>query len=223
MASNDDRQGISIDARFAAAIGVLCVILTIVGEKLISNDGDNSSSPEVTTTVFVTPESQPTDDSSAPTPTSTESTSTDPPANPEPTSAYLSDMEPVNSSDYLLESKMVNGRVYSHSVAIDDLGTCGSGQPRKVEFQLDRKWRTFDAWVGLDNNAMSGARYQIEVFNSDTGALLKSDIVKPNMVRHWQVNIRGIARLKLSENYIDGVEGYCRPAIVVWGNAQVRK
>ena len=137
---------------------------------------------------------------------------------------FLSDMTPIEFVALLPAVQRINGKEYLHSVAMQDIGRCVVElKPGIAEYQLDRNWHTLHVWGGLSNASKTGVEIQLSISDSDSGASLWSATFKPNSVKEMTLNVSNVARIKLREDYVGGVDNDCAPGVAVWGDAELRK
>ncbi|MFH8453522.1 NPCBM/NEW2 domain-containing protein [Streptomyces fungicidicus] len=134
-----------------------------------------------------------------------------------PREKYLSEIDPLRS-EYGVDagSAEINGEQYSQSVIMRaDKSYVPYGD---AEYKLGRKWRTFDATIGLRDDSPRKAVLKFEVFAD--GKRLHQERMKVGESSKIDVNISGKLRLTLKVSYKSSVdiENYCYGA---WGDARL--
>ncbi|MEW2135559.1 NPCBM/NEW2 domain-containing protein [Streptomyces sp. NPDC005409] len=130
---------------------------------------------------------------------------------------YLGGLEPL-TSPYGIEtgSAEVNGHNYARSVS---LRVDKSSIPENyAEYNLGRHWRTFEAAIGLQDDAPSGCQIEFEVFVD--GKAINDTKLSLGEMRDLKLNISNALRLKIQATYASStdISNYCYG---VWGGARL--
>ncbi|WP_141715499.1 NPCBM/NEW2 domain-containing protein [Streptomyces sp. DvalAA-19] len=201
---------LSTDGKWSAVIGIIGIVLTVLFFALDNEDDKPTQEPS----------SPPTTRASSSTETS--SGNPEPSRSPEPQEKFLSDMEPLGNQFVVGESKSINGTDYPNTISLPVSGNCSADiKPSFVEYNLGRKWRTFNATMGLDDESMTDARVQLDIYLDGRRASV-GYIAEPNHSREVKdLDVTGVARIKFREMYVGGVDRYCQVANASWGNARL--
>ncbi|MFF2206281.1 NPCBM/NEW2 domain-containing protein [Streptomyces sp. NPDC058145] len=130
---------------------------------------------------------------------------------------YLSETDPL-SSEYGVEngSAEINGEQYSQSVAMRaDKSSVPFGD---AEYNLGRKWHSFDATIGLRDDSPRDAALKFEVFAD--GEKLHEERMMVGESSEIALKVSGKLRLTLKVSYdaSEDIDAYCYG---VWGNARL--
>ncbi|MDQ0714008.1 hypothetical protein QFZ55_003460 [Streptomyces luteogriseus] len=130
---------------------------------------------------------------------------------------YLSETDPL-SSEYGVEngSAEINGEQYSQSVVMRaDKSYVPYGD---AEYNLGRKWRSFDAIIGLRDDSPSKAALKFEIFAD--GERLHNERMEVGESNEITLNVSGKLRLTLKVSYdsSEDIDTYCYG---VWGDARL--
>jgi hypothetical protein len=132
-----------------------------------------------------------------------------------PNVTFLDGFEAVEG---YLESgqRKVNGTIHEHALARKISGMCNTVEVAKAGFDLDRKFNSFSAVVGVSDDATRSATAQFKVLGD--GELLTSGSATVGKLETLNASVVGILRLELvaSTNTCGSGEGE-----VVWGNPTV--
>lgn len=134
-----------------------------------------------------------------------------------PRTQYLSDIEPLFFTNPVESgSAVINGEAYPRTVsaALDK----SSIPAAEVEYDTGRRWKSFDAVIGIRDDSPSECSVQFEVL-IDGRSVYSRDISLGNSVG-ISVRVNDSLRLKLSVSYVGSIEPreYCYAA---WGDARL--
>ncbi|GAA2656905.1 NPCBM/NEW2 domain-containing protein [Streptomyces vastus] len=130
---------------------------------------------------------------------------------------YLSETDPL-SSEYGVEngSAEINGEQYSQSIAMRaDKSSVPYGD---AEYNLGRRWQSFDATIGLRDDSPSESALNFEVFAD--GERLHEERMKVGESSEIALNVSGKLRITLKVSYDSSeiIDTYCYG---VWGDARL--
>ncbi|WP_194238575.1 NPCBM/NEW2 domain-containing protein [Streptomyces spongiae] len=130
---------------------------------------------------------------------------------------YLSEIDPLRS-EYGVENESaeIDGEQYSQSVAMRaDKSYVPYGD---AEYNLGRKWRSFDATIGLRDDSPSESVLKFEVFGD--GKVLYEEQMEIGESSEIDLNVSGKLRLTLKVSYqsSEDIDSYCYG---VWGDARL--
>jgi hypothetical protein len=129
-----------------------------------------------------------------------------------PTSQYLSNLDSVANSGWLLTgAPEVNGRSYPNSVVqYLDPG------PDSVSYNLGRQWRTLDMTLGLSDKSTENETAQFQLVAD--GRTIYTGSFTLGQSQHVRLNVSGVLRLDLTttlaSDYVGGV-------YADWGSAEL--
>jgi NPCBM/NEW2 domain len=162
------------------------------------------------------------DPGTAPPASASSPTGTTPPGLPSPgaakTGSYLADLKLVEGHNVTdLGRRAVSGSSYEHSVA---LGNFCIGAVRQAGFNLDRRYRRFQAVMGLSDETPSAFELKFRVLLDDKP--LASSTLKVGQVERLDLDVSGGLRLLLSAeaSTLPGCDREVK-AEAVWGDARV--
>jgi hypothetical protein len=122
---------------------------------------------------------------------------------------YLDQLESLGTTDLVTGTAVVDGRTYEHAL-LDDMDSrlyCGDAQSEddrynsqgsEAEFNLERKYESFQATIGLTDDANSGTTYKFWVYGDDE--LLSSATVALGEPANLTVEVDNVLRLRLVQN-----------------------
>ncbi|MDX3130812.1 NPCBM/NEW2 domain-containing protein [Streptomyces europaeiscabiei] len=145
----------------------------------------------------------------------TESTSS-----PLPTVQYLDSMKTLGEEpDTGLVT--IDGSDYSHTV-MEELWGCNSSVVEQLDYDLQSKWKTFSAHIGITSNSDPKAKVSFRVY-LDGVPHKKEYVFTYRESDDIEVDVSGVGQLRLeTEIYRDGEN--CDPdAYGAWGEAQLRR
>jgi hypothetical protein len=128
-----------------------------------------------------------------------------PSASNAPAPQYLSDLDSVANSGWLLTgTPEVNGRYYTHTV-VQYLTGPGTAT---VSYNLGRQWRALDMTLGLSDKSAENVQVQFQV--TADGRTLYTGNFALGQSRHVRLNVTNVLRLdlastQLTDNNYDGV------------------
>lgn len=215
------------------------IVAALIGAGLFhscqSSDGGNSQptisapvSTQASSTPISLPSSTPPPDT-ATTPVAPDNGDDDgapanPPAQPaQPKRQYLSDREPTSPFDYKTGAATVGGTVYSHSVW-SPLRSC-EPDGHKVTYDIETDWKTFSAWIGLNNKSDDTYVVSFQVYLD--GVPYGDDTEKSFYGKATKVTIpvAGKQRITLAQASMRG--GQCNDSdhlgYATWGNAELER
>lgn len=133
------------------------------------------------------------------------------------TTAYLNELPYTPDSDPYdtRDTANINGNTYPRSQGAQ---FCFGSNRRNWEYNLGRKYRTFRATLGLDDNSERDAVVRFEVF-ADGRSIYRQDA---HLRQAFPVNapVNGALRLQLVSTLLSK-EGGCGGATSEWGDARV--
>lgn len=126
---------------------------------------------------------------------------------------YTPDSDPYDTRD----TANINGNAYPRS---QGARFCFGSNRRNWEYNLGRKYQTFRATLGLDDNSERAAIVRFEVF-ADGRSIYKQDA---HLGQAFPVNapVNGALRLQLVSTLLSE-EGGCGGATAEWGDARVEE
>lgn len=193
------------------ALAVICAATASVTLFTAScgSGGPSTAPPSPTQTTSApqtssTPETPPTESASTTTPTDSASG----PATPTAATQYLQELEPLSSSNGAeTGSADVNGQNYGRSVSfrVDK----GYIPVNDAEYNLGRHWRTFEATIGLRDDAPTGCKLKFEAFAD--GKPINNVTLPLGEVRDLKLDVSNVLRLKIQVTYASptDISNYC--------------
>ncbi|MFI6412944.1 NPCBM/NEW2 domain-containing protein [Streptomyces sp. NPDC050585] len=167
---------------------VVSCVTTAAAMAITASCGGGKPSPDqATRTVTKTP----------PTVTVTASETSVPTSSPASQSRYLSELEPLTSTQGVDTSAVeINGKGFARSVT---LTANAAGPVNSAEYNLGRHWHTFTATVGLRDDSPTGGTLTFEVVIDGTREYRET--IRLGESRAVRLDVSDALRLKLTVTY----------------------
>jgi NPCBM/NEW2 domain len=152
-------------------------------------------------------------------PTQPSSAQSPPPSSALALAEYLSDMTPLPNDTPYTTPQQMGGIYYTHSLSAPS-GGCADDQQDTFSYVINRKFRSFQAIVGLNDQSLDDIPVEIEI-DAD-GRILYSGTFTAGKIVDVKENIAGVRELDLEQTYVGPNPNICSSNVTaVWGNAEV--
>ena len=206
-------------------------IVTHIGSQIRSGQGATED-PSATAAVPSATPSMPTP-SITPSPSEGNSTSPTPSPSPSPSptpepseesttseetsdtsnSHRLTSLEPLNSgTSFSIGNATVNTQQYTQSILFGGCWSCGA------EYNIERTWETFEATIGIDDNAEFDADVTFQVRTD--GDLIASETLSLGESQEISVDIKNALRLRID---VETTGEFGRSWTAVWADPTLSK